>query len=81
VIRVSDPGLLGLALRDIRKQLGLSRPDDGRIVEASTGRPAYSVVKLLAQWDDGVHAPNAGSLGPVLEALGYDLALVPREDA
>jgi hypothetical protein len=81
VIRVSDPGRLGPALRDVRNLLGINRMELGRLVEGITGRPAISVVHQVQQWDDGTHAPTVSSLGPVLEALGYDLALVPREEA
>lgn len=80
-IRITDPGKLGPALAQIRNLLGLSRSDLGRLVEAATGRDMLGVVKQVQQWDEGKHSPNAGSLGPVLEALGYDLALIPKEDA
>lgn len=39
-----------------------------------------SVVHQVQQWDTGRHAPTVSSLGPVLDALGYDLALIPRKD-
>jgi hypothetical protein len=80
MIRIADPAKLGPALAQIRNLLGYSRHDLGRAVESATGRPMISVVHQVQQWDTGRHAPTVSSLGPVLDALGYDLALVPRED-
>lgn len=81
VIRIANPAKLGAALAQIRNLIGYSRTDLGRAVEAATGRDMSGVIKQVQQWDNGKHSPNAASLGPVLDALGYDLALIPREDA
>jgi transcriptional regulator with XRE-family HTH domain len=35
----------------------------------------------LSSWERGTMVPTLGSLLKVAAALGYDLALVPREDA
>jgi transcriptional regulator with XRE-family HTH domain len=35
----------------------------------------------ICGYERGTHVPSSGSLLRVAHALGYDLALVPREDA
>jgi transcriptional regulator with XRE-family HTH domain len=81
MIHVADPAKLGPALAQIRNLLGISRYALAREIAATTGRSTQSCVNQLAEWDNGTATPNARSLAPVLNALGYDLALVPREDA
>jgi transcriptional regulator with XRE-family HTH domain len=81
MIRITDPGKLGPALCQVRQLLGLSRYELARQISARTGRSHIGIVNQIQQWDSGTHAPVASSLGPVLDALGYDLALVPRGDS
>jgi hypothetical protein len=81
VIRIQDPSELGKALGNIRKLLGIPRLALAREISAATGQGVHTIENQLKCWDGGEHAPTTSKLGPVLEALGYDLALVPREDA
>jgi len=80
MIRVSDPAKLGPSIAQIRNLLGISRYALAQQIAETTGRPLQSCVNQLLEWDNGANTPNARSLGPVLDALGYDLALIPRED-
>ena len=81
MIRIANPAEIGQALANIRDMLGISRGDLAQQIAAKKGRHVRSIENQLMEWDRGANAPNAKSLGCVLEALGYDLALVPREDA
>lgn len=80
MIRLTDPARLGQALGDVRALLGYTRPELARIITTNTGRPLKAVINQLGDWDTGVNVPTASSLGPLLDALGYDLALVPRDE-
>jgi hypothetical protein len=79
MIRVADPAKLGPALAQIRNLLGISRYALAVEIAAARGRSVQGVVNQLLEWDNGTNAPNVRSLAPVLDALGYDLALIPRE--
>lgn len=79
MIRIADPSNLGQALRDIRNVLGYNRRELASAIAEATGRGLPGVYSQLREWDHGVHSPTAKHLGPVLDALGYDLALVPRD--
>jgi hypothetical protein len=81
VIRVSDPAKLGPALAQIRNLLGIPRHALAVQIAQAKGRSVQGVTNQLLEWDNGTNTPNARSLGPVLDALGYDLALVPKRDA
>lgn len=81
MIRVADPAKLGPALAQIRNLLGIPRHRLAVQIAAATGRSVQGVTNQLLEWDNGTNSPNVRSLGPVLNALGYDLALIPREDA
>jgi hypothetical protein len=81
LIRIEDPSRLGQALGEIRKMLGIPRLALAREIAAATGRSIHGVECQLKAWDGGINSPTASALGPYLEALGYDLALVPRGDA
>jgi hypothetical protein len=78
VIRIADPSNLGIALRDIRNVLGYNRRELARTIAAATGRHEGGVYRQIQEWDRGIHSPTARALGPVLEALDFDLALVSR---
>jgi hypothetical protein len=78
VIRIADPSNLGTALRDIRNVLGYNRRELARTIAAATGRVESGVYRQLAEWDYSVHSPTARALGPILDALGFDLALVSK---
>ncbi len=80
MIRVSNPAKLGPALKQIRDLLGVSRHALAVQIATAKGRSIQGVTNQLLEWDNGTNTPNARSLGPVLDALGYDLALIPRED-
>lgn len=78
MIRI-DPAKPGKALVAARGTLGIGRLMlAGRIADA-TGRTSDSVSSQIAGWELGVKSPTFASLGPLLDALGYDLALIPRE--
>jgi hypothetical protein len=81
MIRIADPARIGPALGEIRTMLGLGRVDLARLIAADTGRDVKSITNQLGEWDRLENCPTVRTLGPALHALGYDLALVPREDA
>ena len=81
MIRIQDPMTLGVALGNIRAMLGLSRAEFARQIAKATGRNFQTVNNQLCEWENGGCGLYTRSLGPILTALGYDLALVPREDA
>jgi hypothetical protein len=78
LIRIEDPSQLGPALGEIRKMLGISRLAFAREIAEATGRSVAGVVNQLQAWDDGTNSPTARAIGPVLDALGYDLVLLPK---
>lgn len=80
-IRIKDPSNLGIALRDIRNLLGYNRRELARTIAQATGRSEAGVYRQIQEWDAGLHSPTSRALGPILDALGYDLALIPREDS
>lgn len=80
MIRITDPAKIGPALAQIRNLLGISRYELARQMAAITGRSHQATVNQLLEWDNGTNIPNARSLGPILDVLGYDLALVPKPD-
>jgi hypothetical protein len=80
MIRLTDPERIGPALAEIRNMLGLGRRQVARHIAHITGRTETSINAQLWTWDVGRRHPDLASLGPLLDALGYDLALIPRED-
>jgi DNA-binding XRE family transcriptional regulator len=81
MIRLTDPTRIGPALAEVRGLLGITRRQLSRDIAAKTGRTETSVNAQLWTWDVGRRHPDLASLPLVLDALGYDLALIPREDA
>lgn len=80
MIRI-DPADAGDAVVAARQLAELSRRKLARNIADATGRSRESVCNQLAGWELGQVSPTLASLGPLLDALGYDLALVPRKDA
>jgi hypothetical protein len=80
LFRIADPAKIGPAITEIRALLGYTRIEFARAVAEVTGRDPKSVAHQLSEWHRLDNSPTMRALGPVLEALGYDLALVPRED-
>lgn len=81
MIRISDPARLGQLLGTLRITDGHTRRGLARDIAALSGRTENTVNAQLWEWDNGHTRPDPGSLGHYLAALGYDLALIPREDA
>lgn len=81
MIRLTDPGRIGPALAEVRGLHGMSRRQLARTIAERTGRGITSVNAQLWGWDVGEAQPTFAALVPMLEALGYDLALIPREEA
>jgi hypothetical protein len=81
MIRLTDPTRIGPALAEVRMLLGIGRRQLARTIAAKTGRTETSVNAQLWTWDVGTRHPDLTSLPVLLDALGYDLALIPREDA
>lgn len=86
MIRLSDPTRIGPALAEIRNMLGLKRRAVARQIAKATGRTETSVNAQLWTWDKGPEEattgrrPDLASLGPYLDALDFDLALVEKID-
>ena len=81
LIRIDDATRLGPALGDIRTMLGYSRHALAHEIAAATGRDTKSISNQLIEWENAQNSPTVRKLGPLLDALGYQLALVPRENA
>ena len=81
MIRISDPAKLGQTLGTLRATEGWTRVGLARDMAGGTGRAYESLRLSLWRWDTGKAQPDLTSLRPYLAALGYDLALIPREDA
>jgi hypothetical protein len=80
MIRITDPTKLGQTLGTLRATEGWTRVDMARDM-AGDGDRAYQSLRLsLWRWDTGKAQPTLDSIGAYLAALGYDLALIPRED-
>jgi transcriptional regulator with XRE-family HTH domain len=80
MIRIDDATCIGPALAQVRNLLGYSRQDLAAEIAEATGRNPKSIANQLAEWDRLENSPTVRTLGPLLDALGYQLALVPRED-
>lgn len=79
-IRLTDPTLLGPALADIRRMLGISRRSAARQIAAMTRRSETSVNAQLYSWEvePGTRyhrKPDLVSLVPYLKVLGIDICL------
>jgi len=73
VIRLTDPARIGPALGQLRVLLRLTQ----RQLCAITGQKQ----SRLSVWETGAETPDLRSVLRVAQALGYDLALIPKEDA
>lgn len=80
MIRISDPAKLGQLLGTLRITEGWTRVDMARAIADTTGRGYESLRLRLWRWDTGRDRPDLAGLGPYLDALGLDLALIPKED-
>lgn len=72
MIRI-DPAAIGPALGNLRQLLGIRQRD----LAADAGL----FPSQLSYWERGLRDPDLKSLVKIARALGYDLALVPREDS
>lgn len=72
MIRFADPNRIGPALGDIRKLLGLT--------QVALAADAGLWPSQISQWEAGQTHPDLVSLAKLAAGLGYDLALIPRED-
>lgn len=81
MIRIDDATRIGPALAQIRNLLGYSRQELAVHIAETTGRNPKSIANQIAEWDRLENSPTVSKLGPLLDALGYQLALVPRKDS
>jgi hypothetical protein len=81
MIRLTDPTRIGPVLAQVRELQLMTRRQLARAIAAKTGRTETSINAQLWTWDVGRRHPDLASLPVLLDALGYDLALIPREDA
>jgi transcriptional regulator with XRE-family HTH domain len=79
-IRVRNAAHLGHAIDELRLRQGLTTTQLASRIAEITGNKPRSAINLLSAWRTGLKRPTPAALQPVLQALGYDLALVPRED-
>ena len=79
-IILTTPTDLGPAIGDYRGMLRYTRSALAAEIAARTGGNLATVTALLRRWETGDTDPTLSALGPVLDALGCDLALIPRED-
>ncbi|GAB1642554.1 helix-turn-helix domain-containing protein [Krasilnikovia sp. MM14-A1259] len=73
MIRIDNAGQAGPSLGDLRRML--------RTVQSDLAARAGFDQSLVSKWERGHSVPTVDSLIRTAHALGYDLALVPREDA
>jgi len=70
-IKLTNGSGIGEAIKFIRKVAGMSQ----RAFAALTGfRQAQ-----IGDWENGVRRPNIESIVQILDAAGYDLLIVPRD--
>jgi transcriptional regulator with XRE-family HTH domain len=67
-----NPDAIGPALGELRQLLRISQRD------LATDAGLHS--SQLSYWERGLRTPDISSLVKLAHALGYDLALIPRED-
>lgn len=72
IIRITDPDQIGGIIGDLRILLRLTTRALAAEADANQGQ--------ICTWINGERRPNADSLIRLANALGYDLALVPRDD-
>jgi transcriptional regulator with XRE-family HTH domain len=72
VIRVPTTEKVGPAIRFARHLAGLT--------QAQLAERAGVAQPQVGMWERGLNEPRAGTLIKIFDALGYDLALIPRED-
>lgn len=77
MIRLNDPTQIGPALGEIRKDRGMTRRELARRIER-TGE-VLSADMALWRWETGANVPSLASLSVLLDELGYDLALIPKD--
>jgi hypothetical protein len=85
-IRLPDPTKLGEAILILRERhaggAGISRRALAAKVALRTGQPVNTVDNMLMRYELGkVGRYDLPAVRPILAELGYDLALIPREDA
>jgi transcriptional regulator with XRE-family HTH domain len=71
-IRLTAPEHAGIAVRDLRRMSGLRQADLCGLTGISP--------QQHGQYESGRRVPGVGTLIRLANALGYDLALVERED-
>lgn len=72
-IRITDAGQLAGVIGDLRVLTRLSYRRLAQEADCNNGQ--------VHSWMTGYRTPNVASLIRLAGALGYDLALVPKEDA
>jgi transcriptional regulator with XRE-family HTH domain len=73
MIRLKEPACFGRALADLRNLHGLTQ----RQLAAQAGFGQSQV----SHWEAGQREPDFSSVAKLAAAFGYDVALVPREEA
>jgi transcriptional regulator with XRE-family HTH domain len=71
-----------IVIRDLRHlalELQKRRYANGQTIRSLGARTGHGHERISA-WENARHAPSTASLLRVLHGLGYDLALIPRED-
>ena len=72
-IRITDPRQIASILGDLRILT--------RLTTRALAAEAHANQGQIATWLNGDRCPNSDSLIRLANAMGYDLALIPREDA
>lgn len=71
-IIIRSPADLARIIRDRRRALGQTQMSLATRVGAASQR--------VTEWESGQRRPTAATLLKLADALGYDVALVPRKD-
>lgn len=81
-VRLADPAKLGEAIRVLRERQGIARRALAGKISARTGQPFNTVESQLMRYEGGkIGRFDMPTIRPILAELGYDLALIPREDS
>jgi transcriptional regulator with XRE-family HTH domain len=70
-VPITDAGQLGDAIRTLRELRGYTQRQLATRIRATQSQ--------VANWESGISRPGAASLVKLMDALGYQLNLTPKE--
>ena len=73
MIRLGDPAAFGASLIGLRQMFGVTQK------QLATDAGLWQ--SQVSHWESGQRIPDLPSIVKLANALGYDLALIPKEDS